>query len=93
MASGKDNTNKNGFPDIDHRFRDMREQMNRDREAFFNDGSGNSSGTPIFGRESPFFRVSPKSLVLQKTPTLMNRTLAKMISLLHLRSSVWVAKI
>merc|ERR1711963_537202 len=48
------------FPDIDHRFRDMRDMMNRDREAFFND-SGNSA-TPtssFFGRESPFFRNRP----------------------------------
>jgi len=41
------------FPDIDHRFRDMRDKMNRDREAFF----GDSPSTPssFFNRrESPF---------------------------------------
>merc|ERR1711963_1229917 len=55
-----DGNNKNGFPDIDHRFRDMREQMNRDREAFFNDGGNSSTPTSsIFGRESPFFRNRP----------------------------------
>merc|ERR1712004_201237 len=47
---------------IDHGFRDMRDRMNRDREAFFNDSAGGSSATPtssIFGRESPFFRNRP----------------------------------
>ena len=70
MASGKETSNS-GFPDIDHGFRDMRDRMNRDREAFFNDSAGGSSATPtssIFGRESPFFRVS----LLTKAPTLMD---------------------
>ena len=89
MASGKDTRNSGErFPDIDHGFRDMRDRMNRDREAFFNDSAGGSSATPtssIFGRESPFFRVS----LLTKAPTLMNAqrwaaVAAAMISLLHL---------
>jgi hypothetical protein len=39
---------------MDNRFQDMRDKMNRDREAFF----GTDSPQPFFGRESPFFRQS-----------------------------------
>ena len=35
-------------------FREMRERMNKEREAFFQDSPTSS----FFGRESPFFRVS-----------------------------------
>ena len=77
MASGNiPPAGEQGFPNLDHRFRDMRDKMNRDREAFFND-SGSGSGSPaaagptpssIFGRESPFFRVS--TIFFLATPTL-----------------------
>lgn len=42
-------------PDFESdRFREMRERMNRDRDAFFQD-----SPSSFFGRESPFFRSRP----------------------------------
>ena len=42
-------------PDLESdRFREMRERMNKERDAFFQD-----SPNSFFGRESPFFRVSP----------------------------------
>ena len=54
-GSGNSSNNPNhGFPPMDNRFQDMRDKMNRDREAFF----GTDSPQPFFGRESPFFRVS-----------------------------------
>jgi len=52
---------EHGFPPMDHRFRDMRDKMNRDREAFFKEPSGvGATGSPstLFGRESPFFASS-----------------------------------
>ena len=36
----------------DEHFRQMRDRMNKEREAFFQD-----SPSSFFGRESPFFRV------------------------------------
>jgi len=52
-GSGNSSNNPNhGFPPMDNRFQDMRDKMNRDREAFF----GTDSPQPFFGRESPFFR-------------------------------------
>ena len=89
MASGKDSNSSERFPDIDHRFRDMRDMMNRDREAFFNDSG--SSATPtssFFGRESPFFRVSLSSLLIHQSVYHKRSAHADecptMISLLHL---------
>ena len=60
MSSGPGNSNNpHGFPNMDNRFRDMRDKMNRDREAFFSADSPFSSNSPqsFFGRESPFLRV------------------------------------
>ena len=60
MSSGPGNSNNHqGFPNMDGRFRDMRDKMNRDREAFFTADSPFSSepSQPFFGHESPFFRV------------------------------------
>ena len=48
---------------MDNRFQDMRDKMNRDREAFF----GTDSPQPFFGRESPFFRVSTLFFLRQIT--------------------------
>ena len=60
-GSGGNSNNPQGFPNMDNRFRDMRDKMNRDRDAFFSD-------TPqsLFGRESPFFRVSPLNFQILK---------------------------
>ena len=43
----------NSEPGSDDHFRQMRDRMNKEREAFFQD-----SPSSFFGRESPFFRVS-----------------------------------
>jgi hypothetical protein len=39
--------------------REMRERMNRDREAFFGDEIAGAPRRPVWPQDSPFFRVSP----------------------------------
>lgn len=66
MASRPNSSNKDrpDFADLDARFSDFRDKMNRNREAFFNEAptpptAGSSGPSSFFGRESPFFsRVS-----------------------------------
>lgn len=65
MASRPSSSNKDrpDFADLDQRFSDFRDKMNRNREAFFTDSpaapsSSGGSSSGFFGRESPFFRVS-----------------------------------
>jgi hypothetical protein len=57
MASGNPGPGdkRDNVGDLDN-FREMRERMGRDRDAFFSD-----SPQQFFGRESPFFRVSHKT--------------------------------